>query len=786
MFINYFKIAIRNLQRNAIYSFINITGLAIGITCSVLILLWVWNERSYDLFHTNHKQLGQVWVHNEFSDNIATYNSVPLPLYEFLKTYDSRIKNTAIAHWPYEQLLAVGENKVSQTGQFVTPEFLDMFQFPLLKGSSVALKDAASILITESLANTLFGNTDPMNQTILLDNEYTMRVGGVLKDLPQNSSFQFKFLVPWALLAQQDWIKGNQNEWGDQSFQVFTELQEGANLKEVNASIKSVVRDNDPDEKVDLFIHPIKDWHLRSQFKNGVQTGGMDEYVTTFTFIAIFILVIACINFMNLATARSEHRAREVGIRKSIGSRRRELIWQFIGESVMITALAFVFAIVLVELALPFFNTLVGNKLFIHYASPYSWLLAASFILLIGFFAGSYPALYLSSFNPAQVLKGKVSIGKNAVAPRKFLVSLQFFFSICLIVSMVVIFKQIEFVKARDVGYNREGLIMITSNEELNKNYQIIREALLASGNVKSVTNSSSPITAIYGNNILDWPGKPSDREILFSRVFIGNDYTSTMGINVVEGRAFSEDFKSDTAAMMLNRAAQDVMGLENPIGTTITLWSRKWTVVGIMNDVLMTSPFRSIQPGFFLYSPGGGETITLRLNETRDVAESLKAIEAVFKTHNPSYPFEYEFVDQTFEQKFSSISMIGVLASVFAALAILITCLGLLGLATFTAEQRTKEIGIRKVLGATNLSIVSLISKDFARLVLVGFVFAAPVAWYGLNYWLEERYVYRISIAWWIIPLAGLVALSLTLLIVATQAMRAASANPSESLRSE
>lgn len=786
MFINYFKIAIRNLQRNAIYSFINITGLAIGITCSVLILLWVWNERSYDLFHTNHKQLGQVWVHNEFSDNIATYNSVPLPLYEFLKTYDSRIKNTAIAHWPYEQLLAVGENKVSQTGQFVTPEFLDMFQFPLVKGSSAALKDAASILITESLANTLFGNTDPMNQTILLDNEYTMRVGGVLKDLPQNSSFQFKFLVPWALLAQQDWIKGNQNEWGDQSFQVFTELQEGANLKEVNASIKSVVRDNDPDEKVDLFIHPIKDWHLRSQFKNGVQTGGMDEYVTTFTFIAIFILVIACINFMNLATARSEHRAREVGIRKSIGSRRRELIWQFIGESVMITALAFVFAIALVELALPFFNTLVGNKLFIHYASPYSWLLAASFILLIGFFAGSYPALYLSSFNPARVLKGKISIGKNAVAPRKFLVSLQFFFSICLIVSMVVIFKQIEFVKARDVGYNREGLIMITSNEELNKNYQTIREALLASGNVKSVTNSSSPITAIYGNNILDWPGKPADREILFSRVFIGNDYTSTMGINVVEGRAFSEDFKSDTAAMMLNRAAQDVMGLENPIGTTITLWSRKWTVVGIMNDVLMTSPFRSIQPGFFLYSPGGGETITLRLNETRDVAESLKAIEAVFKTHNPSYPFEYEFVDQTFEQKFSSISMIGVLASVFAALAILITCLGLLGLATFTAEQRTKEIGIRKVLGATNLSIVSLISKDFARLVLVGFVFAAPVAWYGLNYWLEERYVYRISIAWWIIPLAGLVALSLTLLIVATQAMRAASANPSESLRSE
>lgn len=786
MFINYFKIAIRNLQRNAIYSFINITGLAVGITCGILILLWVWNETNYDQFHTNADRLGQVWVHNEFSDNIATYNAVPLPLYEFLKTFDSRIKNVGIAHWPYEQLLTVGEIKLEQTGQFVTPEFLEMFQFPFVKGSPASIKDPASIILTESVAKTLFGTADPMNQSVVLDNNYTLQVSGILKDLPQNSSFQFRYLVPWALFAEQDWVKQNQDEWGDQSFQVFTELQEGATFEEVNASIKNIVRDKKPNEKVDLFIHPLKDWHLRSQFKNGVQTGGMDEYVNSFTFIAIFILIIACINFMNLATARSEHRAREVGIRKSIGSRRRELIWQFIGESVMITTVAFALAIVLVELSLPLFNNLVGYKLFIQYGSPYAWLFAIVFILVTGFFAGSYPALYLSSFNPAQVLKGKISAGNNAVTPRKFLVSLQFFFSICLIVGMVVIYKQIEHVKARDIGYNREGLIMITSNEELNKNYTVIREKLLASGAVKSITTSGSPITAIYGNNTLEWPGKPTDREILFSRVAIGNDYTTTMGIDVVEGRAFSEDFKSDTAAMMLNRAAQDVMGLENPIGSTITLWSRKWTVVGIMNDVLMTSPFRSVQPGFFIYAPNQGETITLRLNETSDVTESLNTIEAVFKTHNPAYPFEYEFVDQAFEQKFSNINMIGVLASVFAALAIFITCLGLLGLATFTAEQRTKEIGIRKVLGASNISIVTLISKDFTRLVMVGFVFAAPVAWYGLNYWLEQRYAYRISIAWWIIPLAGLVALSLTLLIVATQAVKAASANPSESLRSE
>ncbi|MBX2916090.1 MAG: ABC transporter permease [Cyclobacteriaceae bacterium] len=785
MLFNYLKIAVRNLQRNSIYSIINITGLAIGITCSVLILLWVVNEKTYDRFHVNYEQLGQFWLHNEFSDNIASYNSVPLPLYEFMKTYDSRIKNTAIAHWPYPQLLTVGETKLNQEGQFVTPEFLEMFAFPFVKGSPASLTDAASIVLTESLAKTLFGDADAMNKTVLLDNTYSLRVTGILKDLPQNSSFQFKFLAPWAILAQQDWIKRNQDMWDDQSFQVFAELQPGVSMAEVNASIKNVIRQKEPDEKVDLFIHPLKDWHLRSQFKNGVQTAGMDEYVTGFTFIAVFILVIACINFMNLATARSEHRAREVGIRKSVGSRRSDLIWQFIGESVLITTVAFTLAIVLAELTLPLFNTLVGKKLFIHYASPYTWLLAIAFILITGLFAGSYPAFYLSSFNPVRVLKGK-SVGNQAVAPRKFLVSLQFFFSICLIVSMVVIYKQIDFVKARDVGYNRNGLVMITSNEELNKNYNTLREQLLATGKVKMITTSSSPITAIYGNNILDWPGKPADREILFSRVFIGNDYAETMGIEMVEGRTFSQAFKSDTAAMILNEAALDVMGLQNPIGETISLWSRKWTVVGIMRDVLMSSPFKSVQPGFFLYAPGGGEVITLRLAETQDLAASLKTIETIFKELNPAYPFEYEFVDQSFEQKFATINMIGTLASVFASLAIIITCLGLLGLATFTAEQRTKEIGIRKVLGATNLNIVTLISKDFTRLVLVGFVFATPVAWYGLNYWLENSYSYRITIAWWVIPVAGLAALLLTLLIVATQALRAASANPTESLRSE
>ncbi len=782
---NYFKIAIRSLLKNSVYSFINIGGLAIGIVCSVLIALWVWDEITFDRSHKNADQLGQLWLHNEFSDKIMTSQAVPLPTYEFLKTYNSQIKNTCVAQWSANHMVANGENKVTQIGQFVSPEFLSMFQFPLVKGSANSLKDPGSILITESLAKTLFGDKDPMNQILRIDNEHDLKIAGILKDLPSNSSFQFHFLAPWAIYARQDWVKRNETIWDDQSFQVFIELQPGASMKEVNDGIKNLIREKVKDAKVDLFIHALTDWRLHARFENGIQTGGLIDSVIAFALIGIFILIIACINFMNLATARSEHRAREVGIRKSIGSRRRELIAQFMGESILISALAFFLAAVVVEFTLPLYNNLVQKNLFINYSSPTIWLLAISLIIIVGFFAGSYPAFYLSSFNPVKVLKGKVQVGRGATAPRKVLVSLQYFFSIFLIVGTIVFYQQIQYGKAREVGYDRENMIMVESNEELNKNYNAIKEQLLSLGLAKAVTTSSSPITEIYNNNTLEWPGKPEGQSILFSRVITGYDYSETMGIDILDGRYFSKDFKSDSSSIILNKAAAEVIGAKNPIGLQIKLWNRTWTVVGVIDDVLMASPFKEVQPGFFLLDPYGSNVVTIRLDKTSDLQNTLAQTESVFKKLNPSFPFEYQFVDEQFAKKFSNINLIGTLASVFAFLAIFITCLGLFGLATFTAEQRTKEIGIRKVMGASTASIVALISKDFTRLVLIGFVLGAPLAWWVLNKYLD-RYPYRITIAWWIIPVIGFIALALTIVIVSTQALRAAATNPSKSLRSE
>ncbi len=786
MFRNYLKIAIRNLQRNSVYSFINIAGLAVGIACSILIMLWVWDEVSYNRFHKNADRLGQLWVLNEFSDNISSSQAVPLPTYEFFKTNDSRIKNTCLAHWPYKHLLAVDETKITKTGQFASPEFLTMFQFPFVKGSaSTALNDASSIVITESLAKSLFGDQDPINQTVRLENKYDLKVTGLLKDLPSNSSFDFEFLASWAIYANQDWAKNKNDAWDDQSFQVFVELQPDASMEEVNGSIKNVIREKSKDAKADLFIHPLTDWRLHSTFENGVQTGGMSDYVKSFSLIALFILIIACINFMNLATARSERRAREVGIRKSIGSRRRELIGQFLGESIMISAIAFFMAVVLVEISLPLYNSLVEKNLTIDYTSSITWLLALGFIAVTGFLAGSYPAFYLSSFNPAKVLKGNLHSGRNAIAPRKILVSLQFFFSIFLIVGMVVIYLQIQHVKTRETGYDRENMITMISNEELNKNFNAIKLELLSLGIAHSVTCSSSPITEIYGNNTLGWPGKPDDQQILFSRVVTGYDYSKTIGIKMIEGRDFSEEFKSDSSAILINKAGINAIGIKNPIGMKIELWSKQWTVVGVIDDVIMASPFREVQPGFFLLDPSWAEVITIRLEKTADMNETVKKMEGVFKKLNPSYPFEFQFVDAQFAKKFSSINLIGTLASIFAVLAVFITCLGLFGLATFTAEQRTKEIGIRKVMGASTLSIMAMLSKDFTRLVLIGFVLAAPLAWWALNNYLD-RYAYRIIISWWIIPAAGLAALVLTLIIVMTQTLKVTEVNPAQSLRSE
>lgn len=785
---NYLTIAFRNLTRNSIYSFINIGGLAIGLACSILITLWVWDEITFDRFHQNGDRLGQLNFNNFFSDKISTSNAVPLGPYEYLKNYDARIKNTCVVFWQSNSLLQVGDKKVYQIGRMASPEFLEMFRFPLIQGSpETALDDARSIVITQSLAKSLFGDENPLNQVVRLDDWMDLKVTGVLKDLPNNSTFSFQYLASWAVYAEQDWIKRDRDNWDNESYPVFVELQAGVSFEDVNAAIKElpVKMNEDKSFRREMFIQPLADWHLRSEFENGVGKGGMIEFVRYFSIIAALILVIACINFMNLATARSERRAREVGIRKTVGSSRRELIGQFMGESILIATLAFVIALVFVELLLPAYNLLVDKKLFINYWSPTVWLVGISIIAITGVLAGSYPAFYLSSFNAVRVLKGRLQTGNSLTTPRKTLVFLQFFFSIALIFGTVVIYQQINFAKGRSLGYEQKNLLNVQSNEELNKNYQVIKNELISSGQAVSVTSSSSPVTAIYGNNTFDWPGKPDDQTILFSRVQIGYDYAKTMGIQMLEGRDFSPDYPADSNAMIINRAGLEIMGVEKPIGLEVTMWNRKWHIVGVMDNVIMDSPFSQVRPGFFLLDNNSRNYLSIRLPETGNTKAALEKIETTFKSLNPTYPFVYGFVDDEFAVKYKSVNLVGTLATAFAFLALLITGLGLFGLATFTAEQRTKEIGIRKVMGASNATIVRLISKEFATLVMIAFAAAAPFSWWAMNSYLEQ-FEYRASIAWWILPLTGIMALAVTLLIVVTQALQAASANPVKSLRSE
>ncbi len=782
---NYFLITIRSLYKNAVYSLINIFGLAIGIVCFVLILLWVNDELSYNSFLPKYNKISQVWTNSVFDGKVNSWRSVPLPTYEAMKTADTKIKNTCVIGWGSKHLLQVGEKRLNMDGYWVSEEFLEMFEFPLIAGDKKQVLDApASIVLTETLAKSIFGEEDPLGKIIKIDNDSEVAVTGILEDIPSNTSFEFEFLLPWKLREQtQQWVRNNKDNWGNSSFQVFLELDTGKDRQSVQENVKGMLAENgENDFKKEFFLHPMEKWRLHSTFENGIATGGRSDYVQLFTVIAVLIIFIACINFMNLATARSEHRAREVGIRKSVGSGRMELIFQFIGESVFISTIAFILAILMALVLLPFYNNLVEKDLFIDFTSSSFWILSFAIIFITGIISGSYPAFYLSSFKPAKVLKGKVSTSKGGSTPRKVLVILQFGFSIILIIGTIVIMQQIKMAKSRALGYDQEKLISVGRTEELQKKYDPLKAELLQSGAVDGVTYSNSRITQINSNNFLGWPGKPDDLRVIFTTVVTNYDYCHTMGIDLIMGRDFSKDFKSDTSAIIINKAALDLMGLENPIGAQLDLWGRKRELIGVIDNVLMGSVYDQVKPMFMVIDDWGG-SITLRLKG--DTQQALNTVETIFKRYNPAYPFEYTFMDVEFQRKFTTINLTSRLANIFAILTIVITGLGLFGLAAYTAEQRTKEIGIRKVLGATVQSLIGLMSFDFTRLVLISFIISTPIGWYLLNEYLE-RYPLRTEITWWIFPLTGLIAIIFAILIVSTQALRAATANPAKSLRNE
>ncbi len=787
MFKNIFIVALRNLIRNKLYSLTNIIGLSIGISCTILILLWIFDEISYDRFHSNGDQLYQVMVNTDFDNVIHTWNSLPLPTYSALQTENSNIIHAAITDRGGEHLLAVGEKKIIMNGMAVSEQFLDMFKFPIIHGDVAnILDDISSIVITESVAKALFGEENAMDQIILVDDKKEMKIAGILKDIPNNSSIDFDFLLPWKYTVQNvPWIRESEDKWIGYSMPVYVELNDAASKTDVESSIKNMLQDYGmEDMQPELFLYPMHRWRLYSTFESGVEKGGLSVYVQLFSLIAVFIIVIACINFINLSTARSEKRAKEVGIRKSVGSTRNNLIIQFISESMITSIIAYIISLLITQLALPFYNNMVEKELVIDFQSWTFWAFSIIIVSITGMISGSYPAFYLSSFKPVKVLKGKVQMGRNANVPRKVLVTVQFAFSILLIIGTVVIYKQMQMVKKRNLGYEQANLITIEFNDELKTNFKVIKDELLKTGEVESVAISNSPITRIYNNSFLEWPGKPEDIMVAFASIACDYDYIETMGIKVLEGRGFSEDFISDSTAIIVNKAGLEAMNLEDPIGTELVLGNQKRKLIGIVDNVLMESPYHDVRPLFMIMGELNG-FLSLRIKETDNLQASLQTIENVFNKYNSAYPFEFTFADVEFQEKFKTIDMAQRLTSLFALLTIIITGLGLFGLAAYTTEQRTKEIGIRKVMGATVLSILTLISKDISRLVILAFVISAPLAWWFLNSYLD-RYPVRIDIQFWIFPLIGLFALVFALFIVTSQAIRAAHTNPAVTLKDE
>jgi putative ABC transport system permease protein len=783
---NYLIIAFRNLWRNKVYSFINIFGLAVGLMSAMLIFLWINDELNFDQFHPKRAVLYKAWNRALFDGEIRCWVTTPSLLGPALQKDYPEVKAISRYNWENLRLLRYGNKTLHISGTNVDPAFLTMFGFPLLKGNAqTALNEIKSIVITESLAKKLFGSQNPMNQVIRVENEDDFKVTGVLKDLPVNTVFKFEYLLPWEYLKKkgQDYAY-----WGNNSYQTYVELHPQHSIEAVNQKIKNVtIKNSGGEEKTEVFLHPIKHWRLYSKFKEGKIVGGRIEYVQLFGIIAGFILLIACINFMNLATARSEKRYKEVGIRKVIGATRERLIGQFLGESFLITILALFLAVIFTELALPAFNSLTEKQLAIYYFSPWYWLFALLFAGLVGLLAGSYPAFYLSSFQPVKVLKGTFKTPKSTINPRKILVVLQFTFSIGLIISTIIVYQQLQHAKSRAQGYDKTNLVYHFFTGEVEKNYDLIKQALIDQNIAVSVCKTNHPITSANSNTWgLSWKGKNPESKIVFDQMTGHSDFAKTFGIKIIEGRDLDlKTYATDSNACIINQAAAKVMFLKNPVGENLRYDDKDLKIVGIFKDFIWGSPYMPTKPMFIRGETDWYNVITFRLGKNRPISENIKKAETIFKKYNPYYPFDYKFVDVEYDKKFKNEELIGTLANIFALLTVIIACLGLFGLSAYTAEQRTKEIGIRKVMGASVLNIVELLSQDFLRLVLISFFIASPIAYYLMNQWLMG-YDYRIEISWLVFGMAGLAAIFIALLTVSFQAIKASFTNPVEALKYE
>ena len=791
---NYFKIAWRNLLKSKGYSAINIGGLAVGMAVAMLIGLWVHDELSFDKYHKNYDRIAQVMQHANYNGKVETQVANPALMGPELRSkYGSDFKYVVQSSWTGGHLLTVGDKHISKVGIFFEADAPEMLTLKMRKGTRAGLKDPYSIMLSASAAEAIFGKDDPMDKTIKFDRTYDVKVTGVYEDLPGNTSFsEIKIMMPWELwLIQNPWAKKMEEPWGSNFSQTFVQIADNADMKKVSAKIKNTKLNNVSKEEAKyqwaVFLQPMRKWNLYNEFKNFFNTGGNIQYVWLFGIIGIFVLMLACINFMNLATARSEKRAKEVGIRKAIGSLRLQLIKQFLAESYLVVLLAFVLCLILVALLLPLFNDVAGKKIEIAWASPVFWVSSIVFILITGLLSGSYPALYLSSFQPLKVLKGTFRVGRFASIPRKVLVVTQFTVSVMLIIGTVIVYQQIQHAKNRPIGYTRNGLINVGMEPEIRDHYEAIRNELKNAGAIGEMAASNSPLTQVWNTNGgFEWEGKDPNLAVDFPNNTISYEFGKTVNWKIKQGRDFSKEFATDSAAFIINESAARFLGFKEPVGSILKWNGKPFTIIGVVSDIMQESPFYPVRPT--LYHTDTYENmynLVFKLNPKQNVQQSLSSIEQIWKKYAPGVPFDYKFIDEEFGNKFRAEERIGKLASYFAVLAVLISCLGLFGMASFVAEQRTKEIGIRKVLGASVVNLWRLLSTEFIMLVLISCIIATPIAWYYLDSWLMN-YDYRTEIKWEVFVLAAIAALAITLITVSFQAIKAAIANPVKSLRTE
>lgn len=795
MFKSFFKTTFRSLWKNKGYSFLNIFGLAIGIACAGLIFLWVEDEVNWDQFNTKKDSLYRIRENQKYDTYVATFGSTPAPMGPVMQQEIPGVANTCRIIGYDTKLITIGNKSMYAFPNFVDSSLFSMFTLPFVQGNAkTAFSQLHSMVITQSTSKKFFGDEkNVIGKTVRVDNKQDYVVTGVIKDLPKNSTIQFEWVAPFEIWYDEN--KSWAQSWGNNDLDTYVELKPNVSAASVNKILYNFIQQREPKSIARPFLFSAHDWHLRDEFDNGVQTGGgRITYVHLFAVIAWIILLIACINFMNLATARSEKRAREVGVRKVLGAGKQNLVSQFIGEAMLMACLSAVLAVIIMALVLPAFNLLVQKNLSLNLMQPLHLSALIGITLISGLIAGSYPSLYLSSFNPVFVLKGIKMKGSSASFIRKGLVVLQFSISIILIISTIVIYQQIQHVKSRSLGFNKNNLLDIDMNSEMTKNYSAVQQDLLNTGLIENMAVSN--YNTLYGGNntgSLVWEGKKTNSQVLISTRFVSPGYFKTSGIKILKGRDLVEtdSVQSKKLNVLITQSLEKLMGNNTAVGKTLH-WDGDTsgtvvTVVGVVNDYVYGDMYGKSDPVmFFCVNTPDESNMYVRLKPNANVETSIKQIGAVLKKDNPSYPFTYHFVDDQFNAMFENEQLISKLSRVFATLAIIISCLGLFGLAAYTAERRTKEIGVRKVLGASVGSITTLLSKDFLQLVLISCIVAFPVSWWMMNSWLQNYKNYRIEISWWIFLAAGVSAILIALITISFQSVKAAVTNPVKSLRTE